>query len=69
MAQFLGFLFFLTMFIIGFWGIIFMGGLAVTWIALGPLESAGKIGGNLTPEQVRRKILPKQKGVEVIFTK
>ncbi|TDL99106.1 MAG: hypothetical protein C4K58_07355 [Flavobacteriaceae bacterium] len=69
MIQFLGFLFFLTMFLLGFWGIISMATLAITWVILAPLETAGKIGKGISEEEVKSKTLPNQPGVELVYSK
>lgn len=67
MIKFLGFVFFLAMFVTGFWGIIYLSHMAIAWIAFGPLETFGK--KTWDEEKVRRKNLPEQEGVEVLYTK
>ncbi len=65
--QFLWTMFFLTMFLVGFW-CIFMFGMVVVplWLTEGLKEYFGKIKP-FDPEEIRRKTLPEQ-GAEVIYS-
>ncbi|SHI39844.1 hypothetical protein SAMN05443429_101414 [Cruoricaptor ignavus] len=66
--QFLWTLFFLVMFLVGFW-CIFMFGLVVVpmWLTEGLAEYFGKTKP-FDPEDIRRKTLPEQEGVEVVYS-
>ncbi len=67
--KFLGFVFFLIMEIIGFWGLIFLISMVPYWITYGAAENYGKINADVNPDDVKRKTLPEQEGVEVVYTK
>lgn len=69
MFKFLGFAFFVMMFVIGFWGIIFFTNIALVWVAIGPAELYGPLNKDSDPEEVRRKKLNEQADVEVLFSK
>ncbi len=67
--KFVGFVFFLTMEIIGFWGLIFLISMVPYWITYGAAENYGRINADVDPDEVRRKKLNEQDGVEVVYTK
>ncbi len=69
MNQFFGFVFFITMAFIGFWCISFLAGIVPYWLTYGIAEQKGKINADVDPEEVRRKKLFEQEGVEVIYKK
>lgn len=65
--QFLWFVFFVIMFLVGFWCIfMFFGVVIPMWLTEGLAEYFGKTK-SFDPEDVRRKTLPEQ-GAEVIFS-
>ncbi|MEC5395720.1 hypothetical protein [Bergeyella sp. RCAD1439] len=65
--QFLWFLFFVIMFLVGFWCIfMFFGVVIPMWLTEGLAEYFGKTKP-FDPEQIRRKTLPEQ-GAEVIYS-
>lgn len=65
--QFLGFVFFLIMFLIGFWCIfMFFGFVIPLWLTSGLREYFGKTRP-FDPEEVRRRKIYEQEGVEVIY--
>lgn len=66
--QFLWFVFFIVMFLIGFWCIfMFFGFVIPLWLTAGLREYFGKTKP-FDPEDIRRKKLYEQDGVEVIFS-
>ncbi|MRI63752.1 hypothetical protein EQP59_00590 [Ornithobacterium rhinotracheale] len=69
MGQFLGFLFFLTMAMCGFWCLTFLVSIVPYWLTYGVAERFGKINKNSDPDEVRRKLLSEQSGVEVLYKK
>lgn len=65
--QFLWTVYFVTMFLIGFWCIfMFFGFIIPLWLTSGLMEYFGKTKP-FDPEEVRRKTLPEQ-GAEIIFS-
>ncbi|MBF5027832.1 hypothetical protein [Planobacterium oryzisoli] len=65
--QFLWFMFFLIMFLVGFWCIfMFFGVVIPMWLTQGLAEYFGKTKP-FDPEEIRRKTLPEQ-GAEVIYS-
>ena len=65
--QFLWFVFFVTMFLIGFWCIfMFFGVVIPMWLTEGLAEYFGKTKP-FDPEVIRRKKIYEQEGVEVIY--
>lgn len=65
--QFLWTLFFITMFLVGFWCIfMFFGVVVPLWLTEGLKEYFGKVKP-FDPEEVRRKTLPEQ-GATVIYS-
>lgn len=65
--QFLWTVYFLTMFLVGFWCIfMFFGVVIPMWLTEGLAEYFGKTK-KFNPEDVRRKTLAEQEGVEVIY--
>ncbi len=68
-AKFVGFLIFLTIALIGFWCLTFLIGFLPYWLTYGVAENKGKINADVKPEDVRRKTLPQQEGVEVVYVK
>ncbi len=67
--KFLGFVFFLIMEIMGFWGLIYLLSIVPYWITYGAAENYGKINADVDPEEVRRKTLQEQEGVELVYSK
>lgn len=67
MIQFLGFLFFLVMAMIGFWCLTFLVGIVPYWLTFGVAERFDKINKDSDPDEVRSKLLPEQPGVEVLY--
>ncbi|QCX53054.1 hypothetical protein [Elizabethkingia sp. JS20170427COW] len=66
--QYLWTVYFIIMFVAGFWGILFLGTFIVPlWLTEGLAEYYGKINKSFDPEQVRYKKLYEQEGVEVIY--
>ena len=66
--KFAGFVFFLVMFLIGFWGLTFLAHVAIAWAIFGPMETFGNNNGKYNPEKIKRKNLPNQEGVDLLFT-
>lgn len=65
--QFAWTLYFITMFLVGFWCIfMFFGFIIPLWLTEGLREYFGK-SRPFDPEQERRKMLYEQEGVEVIY--
>ncbi len=65
--QFIWFVFFVVMFLIGFWCIfMFFGVVIPMWLTEGLVEYFGKSKA-FDPEEVRRKTIPEQ-GAEVIYS-
>ena len=67
--KFLGFVFFLVMALCGFWGLTFLASIIPYWLTFGVAENYGKINADVDPETIRRKTLPEQEGIELIYTK
>lgn len=66
--QFLWTAYFITMFLSGFWCILFFFTFIVPlWITEGLAEYYGKINKNFNPEDIRSKMLFEQEGVEVLY--
>ena len=66
--QFLWFVFFLAMMIMGFWAILmFFGYVIPLWLTAGLREYFGKTKP-FDPEEIRRKKMYEQEGVEVIYS-
>lgn len=66
--QFLGFCFFLAMFLTGFWCIfMFFGFVIPLWLTEGLAEYFGKTK-KFDPEEIRSKMMFEQEGVEVIYS-
>ena len=65
--QFLWTVYFITMFLIGFWCIFMFFGLVIPmWLTEGLAEYFGK-SNNFDPEEIRSKKLYEQEGVEVVY--
>ena len=65
--QFLWTIYFVTMFLVGFWCIfMFFGFVIPLWLTEGLKEYFGKVKP-FDPEDIRRKLITEQKGAEVIF--
>lgn len=65
--QFLWTIYFVTMFLVGFWCIfMFFGFVIPLWLTEGLKEYFGKVKP-FDPEDIRRKLITEQEGVEVIF--
>lgn len=65
--QFLGMMYFIAMFLVGFWCIfMFFGYVIPIWLTSGLLEYFGKTKP-FDPEEVRRKIMTEQEGVELVY--
>lgn len=65
--QFLWTIYFVTMFLVGFWCIfMFFGFVIPLWLTEGLKEYFGKVKP-FDPEDIRRKLITEQDGVEVIF--
>ncbi|WP_300348885.1 hypothetical protein [Chryseobacterium sp.] len=65
--QFLWTIYFVTMFLVGFWCIfMFFGFVIPLWLTEGLKEYFGKVKP-FDPENIRRKLIHEQEGVEVIF--
>ncbi|UOU99503.1 hypothetical protein MUU74_05980 [Chryseobacterium daecheongense] len=65
--QFLWTIFFFTMFLVGFWCIfMFFGFVIPLWLTEGLKEYFGKVKA-FDPEDIRRKNIYEQEGVEVIY--
>jgi len=67
--KFLGFCFFLFMAMCGFWCLTFIATMLPYWLTYGVAESFGKINADVDPEEVIRKTLPEQEGIETIYKK
>lgn len=66
--QFLWTIYFITMFLAGFWCIFMFATFIVPlWLTEGVAEYFGKINKNFDPEKVRYQKLYEQEGVEVIY--
>ncbi|WP_027375950.1 hypothetical protein [Kaistella palustris] len=66
--QFLWTVYFVIMFLVGFWCIfMFFGYIIPIWLTLGLAEYFGKTKP-FDPEDVRRKLVTEQEGVELIFS-
>ncbi|MBF8457625.1 hypothetical protein IV494_10585 [Kaistella sp. G5-32] len=66
--QFLWTIYFICMFLVGFWCIfMFFGYVIPVWLTSGLLEYFGKTKP-FDPEEVRRKIMTEQEGVELLFS-
>ena len=66
--QFLWTIYFFTMFIIGFWCIfMFFGVVVPMWLTEGLKEYFGKVK-TFDPEDISRKLITEQEGVEVIYS-
>lgn len=65
--QFLWTIYFVTMFLVGFWCILMFFGLVIPmWLSEGLMEYFGKVKP-FDPEDIRRKLITEQEGVEIIF--
>lgn len=69
MDQFLGFIFFVTMALCGFWCLTFIVAILPYWLGPGLAELNGKINANVDPEEVRFKKLYEQENTEVLYRK
>lgn len=67
--KFVGFVFFLVMEIIGFWGLLFLISMVPYWLTYGVAENYGKINSDVNEDDIKRKTLPEQEGVELIYSK
>lgn len=66
--QFLWTLFFIIMFLAGFWCIFMFATVVVPlWLSEGLLEYFGKVK-SFNPEKIKRKRLSEQDGVEIIYS-
>lgn len=65
--QFIGFLFFTSIAISGFWYFIIFINIVPYWIIMGTAEIYGKINKEIDPELIRRKILSEKKGVKILY--
>ncbi|MCD1115300.1 hypothetical protein [Chryseobacterium turcicum] len=66
--QFLWTIYFICMFLVGFWCILmFFGFIIPLWLTEGLKEYFGKVKP-FDPEEIRSKLLSEQEGVEVIFS-
>lgn len=68
MIQFFGFLVFLIIAICGFWGIIFLSSMAMTWVPIF-LDNIKKERKGVNTLEPTRPILPDQEGITVLFKK
>lgn len=68
-AQFLGFLFFLSIAMSGFWCLTFLISMVPYWITVGSAEMYNKINKNINTDTVRRKLLSEQEGVILVWKK
>lgn len=68
-AKFVGFLLFLVIATMGFWCLMFLVSILPYWLTYGIAENKGKINADVDPETVKRKTLPEQEGVEVVYKK
>jgi len=65
--QYLWTVYFFVMFLIGFWAIFFLSGFVLPlWLTVGLKEYFGKTKP-FDPEEIRRKKIYEQDGVEVIY--
>lgn len=64
--QFIGFLFFITIAISGFWCFIIFINIVPYWIIMGTAEIYVKISKEIDPELIRRKILSEKKGFKIL---
>ncbi|MCA6067334.1 hypothetical protein JI747_009120 [Chryseobacterium sp. RG1] len=65
--QFLWTIYFVTMFLVGFWCIFMFFGLVIPmWLTEGLKEYFGKVAP-FDPEEIRSKMVYEQEGVEVIY--
>ncbi|MDR3273543.1 MAG: hypothetical protein LBT29_08695 [Flavobacteriaceae bacterium] len=70
LAKFAGYTFFLIMALIGFWCLTFLAAVILPyWLTFGIAENKGKINADIDPETVRRKTLPEQEGIELVYKK
>ncbi|MGA9212114.1 hypothetical protein [Kaistella sp.] len=66
--QFLWTIYFVCMFLVGFWCIfMFFGYVIPIWLSFGLLEYFGKTKP-FDPEEVRRKTMTEQEGVELLYS-
>ncbi|UOE38238.1 hypothetical protein [Chryseobacterium oryzae] len=66
--QFLWTVYFIIMFLVGFWCIFMFFGLVIPmWLTEGLKEHFGKVKP-FDPEQIRSKLLTEQEGVEVLYS-
>lgn len=66
--QFLWTIYFITMFLCGFWCIfMFFGFIVPLWLTEGVAEYWGKINKSFDPEQIRSKKLYEQEGVDLVY--
>ncbi|WP_246118432.1 hypothetical protein [Apibacter muscae] len=68
-AKFVGFVLFLIIASMAFWCLTFLLSILPYWLTFGIAENSGKINADVKPEDVRRKILTEQEGVELVYTK
>ncbi len=68
MIQFIGFLVFMTIALCGFWGIIFLSIMAISWIPFF-LGNVKKERNGVVTAEPARPTLPNQEGVTVLFKK
>jgi len=69
-GKFLGYTFFVIVELIGFWCLLFLGAVVLPyWLTFGIAENKGKINADVDPETVRRKTLPEQEGIELVYKK
>ena len=69
-AKFIGFVLFVIVELIGFWCLLFLATVMLPyWLTYGIAENRGKINADVAPETVRRKTLPEQKGIELVYKK
>lgn len=64
-SQFIGFLFFTSIAISGFWYFTFLIYMVPYWLIMVSAEIYGKINKGIDPELIRRKILSEKKGVKI----
>lgn len=65
--QFIGFLFFISIVISGFWYFIIFINIVPYWIIMGTAEIYGKINKEIDPKLIRRKILSEKKGFKILY--
>ncbi|WP_068598779.1 hypothetical protein ACF3NR_11605 [Vaginella massiliensis] len=68
MIQFFGFLVFLIIALCGFWGIIFLSTMALSWVPFF-LDNVKKEKKGIVTAQPVRPTLPNQEGVTVLYKK